>query len=1107
MKYLNINILFISMLKKLLPIAIVILFLMPLGIAQTKELPSGFSGVSWAKVVPVKKATFVKFDDDSLVDDFAYMSAIPASVFYDNDTGRIYSHPLLFYNDYTKGNESKLSLNDRQGLNYFMEDWNTYSKKLKQIEYINVDGKPWKADNYTYIKSNNIYDIASKIALHDWSYSSNAVVAIVGDVSYGAYDKVNYSVKGSLPSKEIKHVRLKGIKQDSLAPQYDNFYVGNDYKFITADLWWPSISWFPNLMKIATIGMLQGGLTLPSADPDLQLYCNYNGSLMEVAASQTWNVMWGPKEHVETYVYSPGNWKTAITDIPTKGAPTTRGLFSEKYGTMLQRMVDRITGKVIYYIDVDMYPGKEIELKEIPPFMARNVNFELTWQGNAKLGLIIVDENGAAVGFATSNNVSKQTLHLDQLGQGKYKVEIVQLTPANGTISYTLKYSWESKLKKQQANYIMNAAEGSIIASLNNAPLLYTPPDKLYDGIKNVVKKLGIKNVYVVNIGNGNASSIDSLSGICHIRKEYTSLVNIYHVIRNRTKQDSIVFTTIDPWTYWFVGKLKPAGEKNGALYVGPAAYLAAHHGCPLIAVDMHKQLSTAVVWHDEWWKKHAIRDIVPSVADMYLTGSAVYRFLDKIGLDEPGKKETLITVAGQFDIGIPWDRAFVGVAYPGRILGTPVDTSYWIARSVFYPAIIFANPALNENGVMLINGSKSKRLPDGLLKIIKPSQEEKFHYPVLNSWITYNHRFNERGSKYWGFKYTCSDGITPYFDPSPDPIDNNVLAKYGRYGSYWPDMSESEVNPFYLRKAGYDVAFSTNFSATMEDLNRGVIIWMETSHGWHEDSGLIMFWDPYGVPGFIGVNVTLPTVEPNPWRGYEIYLPGYLDGSTEEPDVLSQSKLFGLDIVPAKLSDIPIIKDTPLGKRCGYDGVVITVLFGRLRAKDYTGLQMDKALKNIHSAGFNAGSCFIANTYFHLTLIRHGSVFQTIDPWETSWYAAFAGEIFSKDIALGKSAGESFVDGIMHTGIGYLTKQWWWDIKENICYFGDPSLHIYTPEYGWEKPDAIEKNDIIGGHALIEATSYPHEIKHGNYTIYVIATLVALVAIGVVYVKKKGMI
>jgi len=1097
MKYLNIDISFITMFRKIIPFAIVAILLFPAMAEDVKTLPSGFEGVSWTKVVPVSKATVVKFDENSLVDDFAYMAAIPASVFYDEESERIYSHPLLFYNDYVKGNESTLSLNDRQGLDYFMEDWMKYNGKLKEIEYINVNEKPWKADNYTYIKSNDIYGIASKIALHDWSYSDDAVVAVVGDVKYGSYDRKEYEMNGKINAGEIKHLTLNGVKQDSLAPQYNDFYVDNDYKFITADLWWPSISWFPNFIYLATLGMLTGGVTLPSADPDLQLYCNYEGDFMEVAASQNWNIMVGPTEHIETYVYSPGQWKAAITDIPTKS------IFAEKHGTIFQLLLDRLMGKVTYMIDLNLYPGEEVEIKEIPPFMARNVDFELTWKGDAKLGLIVVDEDGSAVGMATETNVSKQKLHLDQLGEGKYRVAIIQLTPANGTISYKLKYSWESKLKEEDANFIMNAAEGAVLASIKNAPLLYTPPDELHESVKEVIDKLGVKNVYVVDL-NGNSTAIEELESMYNVKEKFDELVPIYHYIRNETKRDDIVFTTIDPWTYWLVEKLKPEGEKDGALYVGPAAYMAAHHGCPLIAVDMHKELSTAVVWYNEWWKKHAIRDIVPSVADMYLNGKEVYNFLDKIGLDEPGKEETLITVAGQFDIGIPWDRTFVGVAYPGRILGTPVDTTYWIARSVFYPAIIFVNPALNPNGVTLINGSKSVRMPNGMLKIIKPSQEEKFYYPVLNSWITYSHRFNERASKYWGFNYTDAEGITPFYDPSTNPIDNNVLASRGKYGAYWPDMSESETNPFYFRKAGYSVAFTTNFSATMENLNRGVILWEETTHGWHLHSGVLAFWDPYGVPGFVGVNISLPTVEPNPWRGYELYLPGYLDGSTEEPDVLSQSKLLGLDVVPAKLHDIPIIKNTPIGKRAGYDGIIITVLFGRLRTKDYNGLQMDRAMENLHSAGFAAGSCFISNTYLHLALIRHGTVFQIIDPWETSWYSAFAFEIFARNLALGYPAGKAFADGIRHTSIGYLTKQWWWDIKENVCYFGDPDLRMWSPVYSWDEPEVMESNEDVGGHTVYGATNYPHEVKEGGFGLYIIGLLAIVVAVGAVYAKRK---
>ena len=84
--------------------------------------------------------------------------------------------------------------------------------------------------------------------------------------------------------------------------------------------------------------------------------------------------------------------------------------------------MDILTNKVTYYIDVNLYPGEEITLPDTPPFMTRDANFELSWTGNGKLGLIIVDENNVAVGQAVYDNVSKQTLHLDQLGEGDYRV-------------------------------------------------------------------------------------------------------------------------------------------------------------------------------------------------------------------------------------------------------------------------------------------------------------------------------------------------------------------------------------------------------------------------------------------------------------------------------------------------------------------------------------------------------------------------------------------------------------------------------------------------------------------------------------------------------------
>ena len=82
----------------------------------------------------------------------------------------------------------------------------------------------------------------------------------------------------------------------------------------------------------------------------------------------------------------------------------------------------------------------------------------------------------------------------------------------------------------------------------------------------------------------------------------------------------------------------------------------------------------------------------------MVLTGRSVLKFLNEYGYDFHKDEEnipTMITVADQFDIGITWDRTFTGALIPGRFCSSPVDISYWMSRDIFYPALIFQNPAL----------------------------------------------------------------------------------------------------------------------------------------------------------------------------------------------------------------------------------------------------------------------------------------------------------------------------------------------------------------------------------------------------------------------------
>jgi hypothetical protein len=233
-----------------------------------------------------------------------------------------------------------------------------------------------------------------------------------------------------------------------------------------------------------------------------------------------------------------------------------------------------------------------------------------------------------------------------------------------------------------------------------------------------------------------------------------------------------------------------------------------------------------------------------------------------------------------------------------------------------------------------------------------------------------------------------------------------------------------------------------------MENLNKGAIMWLEVMHGGNSGSGVVGFWNP-------------DQIEPNPWRSYED------GGSTFEPDSRVMSKNTGLDYIP-----------NPFPTQQLHDGVIICLLTQATQTVGKNGYDFDAAMENLHSLGFSAGSCLIANTYLHISMIRHGSVFQIIDPWLTSWYCGFAIQTFVRDIALGDSVGEAYEKGIKHVGIQYLTGQWWWDIFENVVYYGDPDLRVWSPEYAWEEPDPLPAGTVIDGHSPFGATGHPHAIE-----------------------------
>jgi hypothetical protein len=985
--------------------------------------------------MPIKNAIFVNYDGDNYLDDYAYLASVPASVFYSKSNDMIFSSPLMFYQGQDELPDEEKVMNAADGIDYFMEDWLTYSGgSLDNLQLINLpqDGVDdatgkWSTADTNIIHSDSPFKIAKDMALYNWEYSDSAVVAVIDD-SYNDIDlNMSNSVSGEIPgSAKIQVDVIEGSKEpDPVTPTFHDFSIGDEYKYITSYMEWYGPTGLDTV----------NDLTQRGKDPDLQLYCDELG---EVAASENWNVLTGASESIGSYIYHSGDWSSAVTYMPTESMNSddegnyprgTRGPFDE----------------ATYEITNTLYPGVDLELPDTTPFYCRQARCTLTWEdSSANLGLLVIGPSGAEIAKNVGTDNPKE-IELMELGEGAYYVSVVRLTDTSSDVSFEVDYSWHQTKERKEADNLASATQGAVLASVTNSPLLFAEKSKLPSATESALDTLGVTKVYLIDLGGHSKSRVsDALKNSRSLLQpkisvdKITKYDKIYEKIQKKTDQYDIVFSTINPWTYWHVG-IGPKGEEKGGLYLGPSAYAAAHHGSPVFITDVHPELSTANAWHNHFWKNAYMGRMPPSVGCMVLTGKQVYNFLDSVGFDEGGLKsmESMLTVAGQFDIGTSWDRVFVGAALPGRIMGSPVDTSYWTSRSALYQAAIFANPGIHEEGVTMTTGSSS-RAYNGVLRI-EPEETKNFQYPLLQSWVSYDHRFNERGSLYWGADYVTADGITPYRSDSDNPIDED-----GR----WPDITTSDVVPYYAEKAGYSSVFSTEFEVTMDNLNQGAIMWLEVMHGGNRDSGVVGFWNP-------------EQTESNPWRAYED------SGSTFEPDTAVMSKNTGLDYIR-----------NPLPTQQLHDGVIICLLTQFTQTVSKNGFDFDNAMENLHSMGFSGGSCLIANTYMQLAMVRHGSVFQIIDPWLTSWYCGFAIQTFVRDIALGYSVGEAYERGIKHVGIQYLTGQWWWDIFENVVYYGDPDLRVWSPLHSWEEPEPLPAGAVIDGHSPFGATGHPHAIR-----------------------------
>ena len=120
------------------------------------------------------------------------------------------------------------------------------------------------------------------------------------------------------------------------------------------------------------------------------------------------------------------------------------------------------------------------------------------------------------------------------------------------------------------------------------------------------------------------------------------------------------------------------------------------------------------------------------------------------------------------------------------------------------------------------------------------------------------------------------------------------------------------------------------------------------------------------------------------------------------------------------------------------------------------------------------------------------------------------------RGIALGQTIGEMYNEGMKKVGILYITDppQWWWDLAENVCLFGDPDLRVWVPGTEYSNANHWEREDVqplkwdgsedlyVDGHMLFGASVYPHAKKPLDTSVLI---AIAIIIIAIIVIAGVG--
>jgi hypothetical protein len=597
-----------------------------------------------ANQIPLSRVAFVAPDPTSYVDEFAYMAAVPTSIFYFNDTQFI--SPLI----YGDGSDSE---------HWLLDDWSGYLGRNDGItqalaigdfseSYLTQLQHETGAKIYPRITGDSATSIASLLALNGWSSSTTAVVALLKE-DFNTPTLITGSASHTFQNQPSGVSEFGGIVTYG-APSSITFTPPTWAGWIEG-----RFNWTGNEL-----------LTHELIDP--------NGEVVDYS--------------VFNQVYFSRQVGYVVTPVPLNfWFPKTVD------GTWTMNITSDTDTTTTMVNEVVSHPGYRQTVNV--PANAKWFNVSLLWDNVATdLNLALVDPNGRLVMWAPAgsilSNPGHEVVNLPYPMAGDWTI-IAAWMDANEEQN-NINLSWEiSRIPADLQAYMESAANAAVLASLLNCPLLYVLENEIPTDTEWALSRLGVNDIYLVDPYNQQGAGLSTLLEAHGTLYNIQNHSDVTSLIKSLSGSLDIVVTV-------------PVG--NGSEFFAPAAFSAAAHGSPIFSLCGTTNVLTTRA--EETWAPYLIGpeinniyvihkyenraengwydERIPNKFSMMASEAQFETFLTSRGAYNSSSSQPVVVVSPDSLVPLSFDRSLQSHFNPGRIPATsPTMASILINRGLLH--------------------------------------------------------------------------------------------------------------------------------------------------------------------------------------------------------------------------------------------------------------------------------------------------------------------------------------------------------------------------------------------------------------------------------------